>query len=83
MLVELRYRSFDVCEPGSCVRAASRLLAVQGKSYTAAHLIFSHSGRALALFELCTLAVDMTTRRATDLPDAVKVALPAHLHLQE
>jgi acyl-CoA thioesterase FadM len=78
MLVELRYRQFNGCEPGSCIRVAPRLLAVQAKSYTSAYLLYSQSGRVLALFELCTLAVDMKTRRATYVPDTVRSALQAH-----
>lgn len=71
MLAELRYTRLGGCRPGTFLRGASRITAATGKSYVTQHLIHAHDGTPVALFELATLAVDMTARRATALPGFV------------
>jgi acyl-CoA thioesterase FadM len=76
MLAELRYARLGPCAAGNCLRAASRLVAVKAKSFTTAHFLYTHVGAPVAMFDLCTLAVDMTARRATDLPGFITSAAP-------
>ncbi|APX24928.1 MAG: acyl-ACP thioesterase [Rhodobacteraceae bacterium] len=75
MLVEMSYLALGPTAPGTLLRGSSRLTRAQGKSYVTAHLIHDHRGTPVALFELCTLAVDMSARRATTLPDFVLQAV--------
>lgn len=71
MLAEMRFTPLGACERGDFLRCASRLVAASGKAFTAAHMLYTHRGTPVAMFELCTLAVNMNTRRAMDLPDFV------------
>lgn len=68
MLVEMRYERLGRCAPDEMLRATSRLAAAAAKSYVTQHLITARDGAPLARFDLCLLAVDLATRRATDLP---------------
>ena len=77
MLVEMRYTRLGSLARGGFLRGASRLTAASGKSYRSAHLLYDHAGAPVALYELCTLAVDMTARRATALPAFLRDAVIA------
>lgn len=75
MLAELRYTPLGPCSDSDYLRAASRMTAARGKAFTAAHFLYTQAGAPVAMFELCTLAVDMKTRRATDLPASITARL--------
>lgn len=68
MLVEMRYTPLGPCETGAFLRCASRMTSAKGKAFAAAHMLYTHRGTPVAMFELCTLSVDMKSRRAMDLP---------------
>ncbi|WP_417207684.1 thioesterase family protein [Antarctobacter sp.] len=68
MLVELRYRRLGPCGPQDFLRGSGRLVASGGKSFVTANLLSTHRGTPVALFETCLLAVDLGTRRATEVP---------------
>jgi acyl-CoA thioesterase FadM len=69
MLVEMRHVPLGPAAPGKFLRADSHFLGRSGKSFLTAHVLRDHEGQAVARFDLCSLAVDLTTRRATALPD--------------
>ncbi|MBL8589251.1 MAG: hypothetical protein JNK46_12035, partial [Methylobacteriaceae bacterium] len=71
MLVEMRFEQLGTCASNELLRATSRLASVAAKSYVTQHLITTRGGAPLARFDLCLLAVDLATRKAT--------ALPAHI----
>ena len=71
MLVEMRYTVLGTCAAGTFLRGATRLVEATGKSFVTMIMFHTHDGTPVGLFELCTLAVDMNSRRATDLPDFV------------
>ncbi len=73
MLVELRLTRLGTCPVGTCLIAATRLIAAGGKSFVTASQLTTRAGEPIAMFELSTLAVDMKTRRATTIPDIVRV----------
>ena len=75
MLAELRYDWLGPCTQHHFLRAASRLTSAEGKAFTAVHFLYTHEGAPVAMFELCTLAVDMKTRRAVELPKFVAARL--------
>ena len=75
MLAELRFDWLGPCTQHDFMRAASRLTSAKGKAFTAAHFLYTHGGAPIAMFELCTLAVDMNTRRAIELPEFVAARL--------
>jgi len=75
MLAEIRYTWLGPCTERDFLRAASRLTSAKGKAFTAAHYLYTHEGAPVAMFELCTLAVDMNTRRAIQLPEFVTARL--------
>lgn len=72
MLAELRYTRLGRCTPGDFLSGASRMTSAKGKAFTTAHFLYTHNRAPVAIFDLCTLAVDMRTRRAIALPDFVK-----------
>lgn len=71
MLAELRYSRLAPCAPGDFLRAASHITSTRSKGFTAAHMLYTHRGTPVAMFELATLSVDMKTRRAMPLPEFV------------
>jgi acyl-CoA thioesterase FadM len=71
MLVELRLTRFSSCPVGTCLTAASRLIAAGGKSFNTANYLYTQTGEPIVMFELSILAVDMKTRRATAIPDII------------
>lgn len=75
MLVEMRSTPLGPAPVGTFLRGVSRIVSAEGKAYRTAHRIETHAGTYVAMFELAMLAVDMTTRRATQLPDFVTAAL--------
>jgi acyl-CoA thioesterase FadM len=72
MLAELKFSRLGSAEPGYCLRAVTRLVSVAGKSFVTEHRLSTHADELVALFELCTLAVDLKTRKTTDVPDFLK-----------
>ena len=68
MLAEMRCTRLDPVQPGDFLRCVSRMTSAKGKAFTTAHMLRTHRGTPVAMFELCTLAVDMKSRRAMDLP---------------
>ena len=58
------------------MQAVSRLVAVKSKSFITTHFLYTQVGAAVAIFDLCTLAVDMTTRQATSRTDFNTLAAP-------
>jgi acyl-CoA thioesterase FadM len=75
MLAEMRATLLDHCTPGQQLRVSSRLIAAFEKSFTTAHYVQTRTGSPVALIELCALAVDMNTRKTTQVPEIL------HLHL--
>ena len=75
MLAEIRYTWLGPCTEHDFLRAASRLTSAKGKAFTVAHHLYTHEGAPIAMFELCTLAVDMNSRRAVQLPEFVAAHL--------
>jgi len=75
MLAEIRYTWLGPCTEHDFLRAASRLTSAKGKAFTAAHYLYTREGAPIAMFEVCTLAVDMNTRRAIQLPDFMAARL--------
>ena len=71
MLVELRYRPIAPCSTGTFLRGVTKTTRVEGKAFTTANMLYGHDGMPVAMFELCTLAVDLNTRRAIDVPDFI------------
>jgi acyl-CoA thioesterase FadM len=86
MLAEMRATRLGYCTPGQQLKVSSRLIGVAGKSFTTAHYIQTRAGSPVALIELCTLAVDMKTRKATYVPDILRQQLQTNseaLHRSE
>lgn len=72
MLVEMRTTLLTGCRPGGLLRMDSRLVSVQRKSFVTAHLLRTEDGQPMARMELCLLAVDMVTRRPTNVPEFLR-----------
>jgi acyl-CoA thioesterase FadM len=77
MLVELRLTRLGTCPVGTCLTATTRLIAAGGKSFITANQLTTHADQPIAMFELSTLAVDMKTRRATAIPDIIRMPVGA------
>lgn len=75
MLVEKRFTHLGTAAPGTFLRGTSRIISTTSKSFISANLIYTHAGDPVAMFELCTLAVNMDERKATTLPDFVAAAI--------
>jgi acyl-CoA thioesterase FadM len=75
MLAELRFTSLGPVKGDDFLRAAARMTAAKGKAFQTAHFLHTHRGTPVAMFELCTLAVDLQARRAIPLPDFVTARL--------
>lgn len=75
MLAELRYTRLGPCSEGDFLRAASRMTRAAGKAFTTAHFLYTQRGAPVAMLDLCTLAVNMKTRRAIELPGFVTARL--------
>lgn len=75
MSVEMRIDRLGEVPVGSCLLAESRLVAVGGKSFSTEHRIESDSGIPLALVRQNLLAVDLSTRRAVEVPEFLRTAL--------
>ncbi len=78
MLAEMRYTKLGSVQAGDFLRIASHMYHAKGKAFYTAHMLYTHRGAPVAMFDLCTLAVDMQARRATDLPDFVFARLSEH-----
>lgn len=68
MLAEMRCTRLEPLQPGDFLRCTSRMTTAKGKAFTTAHMLTTHRGTPVAMYDLCTLAVDMKERRAMDLP---------------
>jgi acyl-CoA thioesterase FadM len=71
MLAEMRYTKLGSAQVGDFLHIASNMYHAKGKAFYTAHILYTHRGTPVAIFELCTLAVDMKARRAINLPDFV------------
>lgn len=69
MVVEMRTTWLGQASAGMGIRSNSWLVHAQGKSFSTAHHLETLSGTPIALVELCLVAVDMQSRRATHVPD--------------
>ncbi|ADV00690.1 acyl-CoA thioesterase [Alicycliphilus denitrificans] len=69
MVVEMRTTWLGQASAGMGIRSNSWLVHAQGKSFSTAHRLETLSGTPIALVELCLVAVDMQSRRATHMPD--------------
>ncbi|MGC4250504.1 MAG: thioesterase family protein [Sphingobium sp.] len=69
MLAEMHVELLGRADQGSALQVTSRLTAAGGKSFRTTHHLHARDGRSIAFIDLCTLAVDMKSRRATDVPD--------------
>lgn len=72
MLVEFRVNLLGPCAVGDRLIGSSRLAHVGAKHFTTAHHIATHRGGPVALAEMTAVAVDMKTRRATEMPDFMR-----------
>lgn len=68
MLAEMRVTVLGHCVPGDQLKVSARLLSVDQKSFITAHYMETRSGTPVALIEMCTLTVDMRTRKVTEVP---------------
>lgn len=59
---------------GDIIFAQSRITAAEERNFVAAHRLLNHRCQEVALVELCLLAVDLNTRRVTDVPDFIRSA---------
>jgi acyl-CoA thioesterase FadM len=69
ILVEIRLTWFDNCRAGDQMGVLSRLGPVGQKSFEIIHLLQPVAGSPTAVVEQVALAVDLRTRRSTDVPD--------------
>lgn len=69
MVVEMRTTWLGQALAGMGIRSNSWLVRAQGKSFSTAHHLETLDGTPVALVELCLVAVDMQSRRATHVPD--------------
>jgi len=76
MLAEMRTTLLGHCTPGERLSVSSRLVSVGAKSFTTAHYLQTRTGNPVALFELVALAVDMNTRRVTEVPGWLSALSP-------
>lgn len=74
VLVELRHVPLAGCNAGEMLRMASRLVTATEKYWITAHLLSTHEGRPIAVFEQCMVAVDLEARRTTRVPDFLQGA---------
>ncbi len=72
MMVEMRFERLARLEPPGFLRGRSHLASTAAKSFITRHRICTHAGVDLARIEICTLAVDLETRKATELPAFMK-----------
>lgn len=68
MVVEMRTTWLGPAGAGAAIRARSWLTHAGGKSFASAHHLETHQGESIALVEMYLLAVDMNSRRATQVP---------------
>ncbi|MFT3814919.1 MAG: hypothetical protein QM740_16335 [Acidovorax sp.] len=69
MVVEMRATWLGQAPAGMGIQSNSWLTHVQGKSFSTAHYLETLQGDPIALIELLLVAVDMKSRRATQVPD--------------
>ncbi len=69
ILVEIRLTWFDNCRAGDQMGVSTRLGPVARKTFEINHLLQPVAGSPTAVVEQVAVAVDLRTRRATDVPD--------------
>lgn len=69
MVVETRATWLGQARAGTGMRSTSWLLHAQGKSFSTAHQLEALNGTPIALIELFLVAVDLQSRRSTQVPD--------------
>jgi acyl-CoA thioester hydrolase len=75
MAVEQRVTRGVTPSVGTPLRAVSRLTQIKGKNFWTTHRIFMDSDTTVALIESCLVTVDLTVRRAVDVPEFLHAAL--------
>lgn len=74
MLAEMRITVLAPCTVGQRVVISSRLAARGRTSFVMSHALCAPDGTLFSVVDLCMLAADMRTRRATGLPDFLLAA---------
>ncbi|MFT3721688.1 thioesterase family protein [Pseudorhodoferax sp.] len=77
MVVEMRATWLGQAPAGRGLRSNSWLMHAQSKSFATAHYLETLEGAPIALIELCLVAVDMASRRATRVPDFLLAHAPS------
>jgi len=75
MAVEYRLTRGISPPAGTPLLAVSRLTRIKGKNFWATHRIFTDTDTTVALIEQCLVTVDLTTRRAVEVPEFLHAAL--------
>ncbi len=60
---------------GTPLWAVSRLTRIKGKNFWTAHRIFTKTEKTVALIEQCLVTVDLTVRRAVEVPEFLHAAI--------
>lgn len=72
MVAELRYQGMSEVEQGQLILGASRLIDVSEKSFVTSHMLSNNEGRTIAIFDICSLAVDLEARKVCSVPKFLK-----------
>lgn len=72
MVVEIRVTWLGSARAGMAICSNSWLTHVKHHSFASAHHLETQQGEPIALIELCLLAVNMDSRRATSVPDFLR-----------
>jgi len=69
MTVELTVTPLGICAAGTPLRVRSRISSVRSKSFSSIHWLETPDGSPISQVENTIVAVDLTSRRAVELPD--------------
>jgi acyl-CoA thioesterase FadM len=75
MAVEYRITRGMTPPAGTPLWAVSRLTRIKGKNFWTAHRIFTKTEKTVALIEQCLVTVDLTIRRAVEVPEFLHAAI--------
>jgi len=75
MAVEYRITRGMTPAAGTPLWAVSRLSRIKGKNFWTTHGIFANTDTPVAWIEQCLVTVDLTVRRAVEVPDFLHAAL--------
>jgi acyl-CoA thioesterase FadM len=75
MAVEYRITRGMTPPAGTPLWAVSRLNRIKGKNFWTAHRIFTKTEKTVALIEQCLVTVDLTVRRAVEVPEFLHAAI--------